>query len=202
MFNRNQLLRFVPAIIFAACICNVQAQTPRSPEKNAAVQELVTLLGATQFAHATFVALIDQYSQALASDSIRSFEKKNWSPRTRAKMETLTQGFYDRLSKRLREELPRRIGYEEKLNRLYLEIYDEQFSEPEIRELIAFYKTPIGQKFLGFAPKVAISLQQKATAEVEVPMTTITREILNEELQLLEKLAGRELKPTGTTKKN
>jgi len=138
----------------------------------------------------------------LASDSIRSFEKKNWSPEVRAKMETLTRGFYDRLSKRLREELPVRIGFEEKLNRLYLEIYDENFSEPEIRELIAFYNTPVGQKFLGFAPKVAISLQQKAIAEVEIPMTTITREILAEELKLLEKLAGTELKPLGTRGKN
>ena len=84
---------------------------------------------------------------------------------------------------------------------MYLETYDENFSEAEIRELIAFYKSPIGQKFLGFGPKVAISLQQKAQAEVELPMTTITREIVDEELKLLEKRAAAEFKTPAPRKR-
>ncbi len=194
-------MRLVLAIIVVACVFNAQAQTPDAG-KRAAIQELLNLMGATQFARMNFITLVDQYSQALANDSIQSFEKKNWSPEVREKMETLTRDFHKRLSQRLSDELLLRIGYEERLNRLYLETYDEHFSVAEVRELFAFYKSPIGQKFIGFVPKVAISLQQKAQAEVEAPMTTITREIVDEELKLLEKRVATQLNPPTPRKKN
>lgn len=190
MLQRNQLLRVVIVLALLTSVPSLQGQTSDAGAKRAAIQEFLKLIGATQFAKVTFITLVDQYSQALAKNSIQSFQKQSWSPAVRVKMEALTQDFFDRLSKRLREELLVKVGYEERLNRLYLEAYDENFTEAEVNELITFYKSPIGQKFLGFGPKVAISLQKKAQAEVEALMTTATREILDEELKRLEKRAA------------
>ncbi|HXU22239.1 MAG TPA: DUF2059 domain-containing protein [Verrucomicrobiae bacterium] len=42
--------------------------------------------------------------------------------------------------------------------------YDEQFSDEDIKGLISFYQTPLGQKYVGALPKLTIALQQDAQA--------------------------------------
>jgi len=61
-------------------------------------------------------------------------------------------------------------------------IYKGQFTEPEMRELISFYKSPIGQKYLRVMPSIldqgSIVIQQRKTphqAELEY--------IINEEVK-------------------
>jgi len=201
MFLLSQRGLFL-VVIIATCVCSINAQTPETTSKRAAIQELLTVVGATQYARTAFTVWMNEYSDALAKDTIKTFENGNWSPEVRLKMETLTRDFHKRLSQRLTDELLVRVGYEALLNRLYAESYDEHFSETEIRELIAFYRTPIGQKYVGFVPKVAVSLQQKAQAAIQAPMTTITREILEEEMKLLEIKAAAELKPLTPGEKN
>lgn len=187
--------RFVLAIlVWAAFLSNVQAQTPEPAGKRAAIQELLNLMGATQSARAIFVSLIDQYSQALARDSISSFEKKNWPPASKQKAKLLAQDFYSRLTQRLREEVPQRVQYEATVGRLYLDEYDQYFTEDEIRELIVFYQSPVGRKFLGFGPKVSSTLQQKVGAELESQTLSVTQEIVAEELKKLESRAAAELR--------
>ncbi len=187
--------RFVPAVLVCAVlILNVQAQGPGSTEKRSAIQELLTLVGATKTAKTVFVTLIDQYSQALAKNTIENFEKKNWPPASKEKVKVLTQEFFTQLSQRLREEVPDRLQYEERVGRLYLDLYDQYFTEAEIRELIAFYGSPVGRKFLGLAPSVAGSIQQKAQAEFEAETVAVTKEIVAEELKKLEIKLTAELK--------
>ncbi len=200
---RMQMERFsffkrsvLAVVVCLACIANLNAQSPIAADKRAAIQELLNLIGVTQAAKATFVTLIDQYSQALAKNSVDSFEKQNWPPETKEKATLLAQDFYKRVSARLREEVPQRIQYEEKVGRLYLDVYDQHFTESEIRELIAFYRSPAGQKFLEITPRVATVLQQTATAEFEAQTMSVTREIVAEELKKLEGRAAVELKPS------
>jgi hypothetical protein len=48
------------------------------------------------------------------------------------------------------------------------QIYDEAFTESELKELIAFYRTPTGQKAAAFLPSLS-SQVQKAFGEVIGP---------------------------------
>ena len=173
-------------MILAACVVGVQAQTPDLSKKHAAIQELLNLSGDTQRARGIFLSLIEQYFDVITKNTIADFEQKNWTPAEKEKGKAMARDVFARVSKRLREELPARIQYDEKVNRLYLELYDQRFSEAEIQELIAFYKSPIGQKVLAFEPSVAITLQQKTVAEFQEPIITITRAIIDEEMKKLE----------------
>lgn len=51
-----------------------------------------------------------------------------------------------------------------KLLELAVVRYDEQFSDEDIKGLISFYETPLGQKYVGVLPKLTIALQQDAQA--------------------------------------
>jgi len=182
-----------PAIMLCGAIF-ANAQIARPTEKQIAIQELLNVLKATATAKAIFTTLIDQYSQALAGDSIERFEKQNTPPSVKQKMKELTADFYVRLSKRLREEVPAKIHYDEVTNRIYQEAYDQYFTEAEIKELIAFYKTPTGQRFLNFGPKFAAAIQEKTQTEISESTMRVTREIVDEEIKALEERANAQLK--------
>jgi len=195
------LIRLTLTIILAAApLLSVQAQAPTDTKKRAAIEELIVLIGATQTAKSIFVTLIEQYSYALSKNALDRFENQNWPPAFKEKAKLLSQDFFDRLSRRLREEVPRRIQYEEKVSGFYVEAYDKHFTEDEVRELITFYRSPVGQKFLGLGPRFASDLQKKFEAELGSEAQTVTRTILAEELKQLEERATVQLKATGTKK--
>ncbi len=81
------ILKRVVLFIFvcAAFTTLVSAQTTDSSEKRAEIVELLSLTGSTQAAKTIFVTLIDRYSQALANDSVSSFESKAWPPAFKVK---------------------------------------------------------------------------------------------------------------------
>ncbi|MGH9905790.1 MAG: DUF2059 domain-containing protein, partial [Pyrinomonadaceae bacterium] len=195
--KRSLMLSRSLILVILACLAlgsTARAQTPNPTEKRAAIQEVLDLMGASQAAAVVFTSLVDQYSQALAKDTVRSFENKNWPPAFKEKAKVLTQDFYSRLSRRLSEELPQRIRFEEKLTRLDLDVYDDYLTESEIRELIAFYQSPAGRKFAGFGPKVLPTLQQKAQVEAGPEIMSVTRQIIDEELKHMEKRIADEAK--------
>jgi hypothetical protein len=180
---------FVSVLLLFVVASVADAQTTRVSDKRAVAQELLTTIGATQTAKAIFQSLISQYSTALAKDSVESFEKKNWPPQSRERAKALAQEFYKNLSDRLRDEVPRRIRYDEIVTNIYLDSYESYFSESEMRELISFYKSPVGQKFLAFGPAMAGAIQQRSTRELESLTLSVTREIVEDELNSLNKRA-------------
>jgi hypothetical protein len=194
--------RLVLCFLFGAALSTgVSAQTPERVEKRAAIRQLLNLIGATQSAKAIFVSLIDQYSQTLAQDSVKSFESKPWPPEFKERSKQLSLDFYSRLSQRLKEELPQRIQYDSKVGEIYLNVYDRYFTEEDIRELLVFYSSPVGKKFVGLSSQVAVEMRTAASAELESQVMSVTREIVAEELKGLESRADSELKTTKSPRK-
>lgn len=200
MLNATRLVLFLFAVVFCAPSA-VHAQTTSPNEKRAAIQELLNVIGATQTAKSIFVSLIDQYSQALARESIEKFESQNYPAPQKEKVLALTREFYDRLSLRLREEVPQRLKYDEKVNQLYLDAYDEYFTDAEVRDLTKFFRGAVGQKFLGLAPQVGPVLQRKLQTEMGDEIITVTRAVVAEEVKRLEDSAAREFKALPRSKK-
>ncbi len=104
------------------------------------------------------------------------------------------QDYYGRVSQRLREEVPQRIQYEEKVGALYLGAYDRYFTQDEIRDLLVFFKSPVGRKFVGLPTYVAEIMKTGVTQEFEEQVRTATREIVAEEMNGLERRANAELR--------
>jgi len=55
------------------------------------------------------------------------------------------------------------------------ELYASEFTEPELKELVAFYKSPLGQKLIDTEPKVvAQSIQFRRTWEIKFSETVLS----------------------------
>jgi hypothetical protein len=78
-------------------------------------------------------------------------------------------------------------------------VYDRSFTENELQELIAFYRTPTGQKAAVFLPSVS-SLVQKVFGEAIGPkLQSIIQPIIQAETeQLKQKVKDAKAKKSGS----
>jgi hypothetical protein len=71
---------------------------------------------------------------------------------------------------------------------LAIPVYDKYYSATDIKELIKFYETPVGQKFASTMPKMSSELQELGQAWGKEKGGSIMREILAEHKDLAEAL--------------
>ncbi len=141
------LLALLPAPAQAA------PQQKVDPAKEADIRRLMELTGAKK--------LIEQ-SVALGVEQLRATFAKSLPPGERS--QKLTDTFLQRFQKRLNAQ---------KMIELTIPIYDKHFSAEDLKALIQFYETPLGQRLVKVLPEIAkesqaagFELGQKVAAEV------------------------------------
>ena len=78
--------------------------------------------------------------------------------------------------------------YQEFLERVYYPIYDQYFTETDLKDLIAFYKTPIGLKLISVSPQLSAT-SQKLTFEIIMPrLSEIISRMIQKEMDSIHKL--------------
>lgn len=93
--------------------------------------------------------------------------------------ETMPEEIATKFRARFMEELsrPQVIGWFENL---YLKMYRTHFSAQEIRELIEFYKTPLGKKFIALSSTITSSMFSEGAKIGEYIGMKVAHEIMNQ----------------------
>ncbi len=127
-----------------------------SAEKKLLLRELVEMTGSKKSYEQTQQAMITQMEQQFSSIVGRSSSSE--------------------ISKFVKE-FNEKFTYEQMLEKVLYPTYDEYFSEDDIRGMIAFYKTPTGEKVISVSPQLTQTIF-KRTFEVLTPyITEITDKI-------------------------
>jgi uncharacterized protein len=161
----NRFLAGLMALAFSLIIAlPANAQDTLTPEKKALIKELLALTKASSNSEAIFNQLIGQIQEPLAgqaSNMLRGWiQEQNLALAERTRMEAEVPGSAQRIANRIRSELPKRINFGELAEKVGLEIYDKNFTESEVKDLITFYKTPVAQKFIRIAPQLMLDMAQ------------------------------------------
>ena len=93
-----------------------------------------------------------------------------------AKFEATNNEFLGQLS----EAVQAIMTYDEVLEHVYYPVYDQYFTEEDLRGLIAFYQTPVGEKLITVSPQI-LQTSIRLTSEIFMPRMI---EVMN---QLIEK---------------
>ena len=88
-------------------------------------------------------------------------QSQELAPAERKRMDAEVPEAAQRIANRIRAELPKRINYGDLAEKVGLEIYDKRFTEAEVKDLIAFYKTSTAQKFVRLAPQLTSEIFQR-----------------------------------------
>ena len=90
-----------------------------------------------------------------------------------------------RVSERIRELLPQRINYAEVAEQLFYPLYDKFFTADELKQIVAFYRSPAGQKTIDVVPQLLQESMQRSSEILLPKLTPIINQALEEEKQRL-----------------
>src|SRR5262249_50855473 len=114
---------------------------------------------------------------------------------TAAEKEEITQQaaeMFERFSARFREEVGRQIDFKKYEEDLSLSLYDKYFTESELQDMIAYYRTPTGQKALRVLPQLTADSVKQSAEQLGPQIGRIAQQIMQEELNDLKQKPGRE----------
>lgn len=162
-----------------------------SPEKRGLIAELLEATETRKTALAVFNSILDQDEkempgfiwqgllntkgvQELGDDAKEDLRKKLLAESTRT-------------NTRVRELFTKRIDFARLVEDLSTDLYDKYFTEPELKDLIVFYKSPTGKKAIEVMPKMFAESMSNTMEAIKPKMLEIMTELVNEEAERVRK---------------
>ena len=161
----------VHAVLLLALILHPLAaagQQPDSPTR-AAAQKLHVLMKTGQNVEPMIQAIMKAQEATIASQNLSEEQKKQLLARTRSFMDTAMKPIM------------------EKTEALSIEAYAATFTLEELEGLIAFYQSPVGQKFIEKQPQLMTTLMQQTTALTQSLMPDLLRKMQEETKREIER---------------
>lgn len=153
-----------------------------SPEKKALIMDLLKITDADKTVDKVVAQMMaahqKQYPLMIAAivnadTSLTDDQKKDLIEKSQARAL--------RSSERLRELFVQKINLGEVLNKVALVVYDKNFTDAELKDIIAFYKTPTGQKSLKQMPEVMRESMDMTSTLISPQMGDIITQLMAEE---------------------
>jgi hypothetical protein len=177
-----RLLVTVVACCLAAAI-PARAQNTITPEKRALIDDLLKVLQAEKNIKASISMVHSAMSKSLSeliSNAIPDdpADKGEASEKAKKQVAELTVKARDRFHDRLMKE----ISVPDLIENVMVPLYDKFYTESELKDLIAFYKTPTGQKTVVVQPQLTGEVMGRTMDYLMPKVQTIMKE-MSEEVQ-------------------
>lgn len=171
--------------IFLIAACQAFGQTAVSPQKRELIKELLTVTEATKLAESASREMLAQMDREMPKImKMVLMQDTRLTPEERKEIEDQIEKSSGAAVKRFGEKLIQKLNYAELLETVSLEVYDKYFTEAELKDMIAFYKTPTGKKTIEVMPKLMADVMQK-TGELVLPkVMSLINEIMTEEFKI------------------
>ncbi|MDJ0848815.1 MAG: DUF2059 domain-containing protein [Myxococcota bacterium] len=172
----------LPAVLLAAALLAppTPADAEPSPEKVELIRELLELSGgeeATQQITDTMLGQIYAAFPTLVEEVLRAETELEEAQREALRAHLAD---FDSFALTFRTRLPKRIDLGEVLETVYVPLYDANFSEAELREIVRFYATPTGRKVVEVLPRVLQEGMESTVPLVQPVVMNLLGEILAE----------------------
>jgi hypothetical protein len=162
-----------------------------SPEKRALIAELLEVTEAKKNTVALFNSLMDQNEKQMPDVVWQSLTSiKEVQELSADQQESLRKELADdsnRMIKRMRDLFLERIDFARLVENLSVDIYDRYFTEAELKDLIAFYRSPTGKKTIEVMPKMFTESFANAIEAIKPKLLEISTILANEEADRVRK---------------
>jgi len=176
-------------VTLAGCAALARAQESATPEKAALVKELVDLMDARTNAEAIMNSVVNQIHndrERVFKETLESMEFL--SEREREDLIKKEDEDSKRLNERVMQLFREKVDFKKIVEDVTGEVMDKYYTADEVKDLIAFYKTPTGRKSVKIMPQMFADSMAK-TGERLLPMLQpVIKQIMDEERQRIEKI--------------
>lgn len=184
-----RMIQISLAIILLSSGTTLHAQEVISPEKKGLIKELLVVTEATKNAEAIMNSMSAQIEKDILQVLNQVIDRnQSLSAEQREEIQRSVAESAQRSGKRFRELFNQRINYSQLVEELSYEIYDKHYSTEEIRDLLAFYKSPTGLKTIKIMPQIFLESMTKTSERLTPQLQPLVKEIIDEEMKRVEKL--------------
>ena len=157
---------FYKVILVMLVLCFSAFALADTSSHRQAAEEVLLLTGVDK--------LMDPLAQQIQQMQIQQLQKMN--------LPTEAYEIAQKYLQRINDLTARELQWE-RMKKDYIDLYVDVFSEPEIRELIEFYKTPLGKKMIEKTPFIlrqSMQLGQQRAIKIMPEIQAITNEMIQE----------------------
>ena len=85
---------------------------------------------------------------------------------------------FDTFAKAFREQFEKRVDVRAIIEAVYVPLYDRHFEEAELREIVAFYRSPPGRKMIQVMPGLIVEGRNRTLALLQPQVMALVGEVL------------------------
>lgn len=181
---------FLSLILFFLCFTSISnAQTAAiSPEKRAIIAEIIIITKADKNAAETMKTVSAQMNEAMPSIMKQILgEQKNLTAAQKAELEAELSEKSAEFSRRFDEKFLKAIDFQEFIEISSYPLYDKFFTEAELKDLLAFYKTSTGQKLNAVMPQLAGEAMRLSNEYLLPKINDVIAQLIKEDAEKLKK---------------
>jgi len=176
-----------------------------APEKLALIKELLVVTDSKKNSAAIFNAILDHMEKSMPEIIWRAVsgmsEIKELSAAEQQLLHDDIKEDSLRRSQRMRARLADRFDFVRLTEEVSIPLYAKYFSESELRDLIAFYKSPTGKRTIETMPNLYAESMAMANERLEPVLKEVIDEISTEETTKFQEKVTTLVKPKAATQK-
>jgi len=194
----NKLLLTFFAVVTIALAGNqaLAQQQKVSPAKEALIKELLEVSGSTKaVTDVSAIMMAFQRAESQKQMSAMIDEDKKLSAEEKVMLKQETAESIDRVTKRVGDFFTKEIDLDSVLLEIATPVYDQNFSENELRDLIAFYRSSTGQKVISLMPKLMAETMDGFSKKVVPKLEEFLKKTTDEEFAAIKQKVEQEMSP-------
>lgn len=177
------ILNSVLTIIFLSSIAFSQQPTEISADKKAVIAEIITVTKADvqskEIIEKMFAQMEAMYP-AIIESLVTKQEGISEAEKTKIKTDLIEKNAA--FNKKFNQKFVSAINFQDYINEVFYPLYDKFFTVEELKQLLAFYKSPIGQKFNSITPEFSAESIKMAQNYLLPRIDGIMKELMSEEI--------------------
>ena len=189
------LLSVLTVAVIALASSHADAQQKPTPEKAALIKELLEVTGSTKGVQEV-ADMMMSFQQAEAEKMISSMidDDKTFTAEEKTQLKERTIDGLKRMTVRLNEFFVKEIDLGKAMDEIAVPLYDRNFTEAELRDLIAFYRSSTGQKTISVMPKLMMESMMGVSEKILPRLQEFLKRVTNEEFAELKQKAEQDKK--------
>ncbi len=181
----KHLFSFIFGLFFVGFLSlSAFSQSAISEEKTKLIGEMIIVMKMDQQFPEIVDGMLKEMEKSFPIGFNAAVEGNNsLTPEQKAELKTTSGERFVAFSQKFRKRLSEKIDYSKYIREAAFPLYDKFYTEQELKDLIAFYKTTTGQKLITTLPALLAESNKTATEKFVPMLIPIVQDLIKEEFE-------------------
>lgn len=186
---------FVACLMFCAAVFASAQDVSISAEKKALIGEMIAVTKADKGVEDVMRAMLKQLDDGYPQMVDEMVNKRTDLSPAQKKQIVAQMNSSNAGRSKFQDRFLAQLDFHEFVELTFYPLYDKFFTESELRDLVAFYKTPTGLKMIGVMPELTTEAVRLAQTVLVPKLAEISNKIISEDIATVQAPASKSPRP-------